>query len=57
MQQVVELDAYTNVQCEQTFQGSTNYNINDYLTEGVMCAANGTAGGKDSCRVSVRLAG
>ena len=51
----VDLDAYDNVECQRTFQTSTLYDINSYLTEGVMCAANGTTGGQDSCRVSLNL--
>lgn len=51
--QEVDLDVYNNTECQQTFQASTLYDINLYLTEGVMCAANGTTGGQDSCRVSI----
>ena len=55
MLQEVDLDAYDNVECQRTFQTSTLYDIRNYLTEGVMCAANGTTGGQDSCRVSLKL--
>ncbi|PVD21398.1 hypothetical protein C0Q70_19571 [Pomacea canaliculata] len=45
-----EIQTYTAETCLQTFQATTPYNISIYLTPGVICAANGTAGGKDACR-------
>ncbi|XP_070194155.1 SCO-spondin-like isoform X2 [Littorina saxatilis] len=48
--QEVELDVYDNVVCVDTFQSTTLYDITRYVTKGVMCAANGTSGGQDSCR-------
>ncbi|KAK7478366.1 hypothetical protein BaRGS_00030370, partial [Batillaria attramentaria] len=46
----VSLRAYTKAECLNTFQSTTSYDINTYLHDGVMCAANGVMGGKDSCR-------
>ncbi|XP_076470391.1 brain-specific serine protease 4-like isoform X2 [Babylonia areolata] len=48
--QHVQLKVYDYRACKETFDPTTNYNISLFLMEGVMCAANGTAGGKDSCR-------
>ncbi|XP_025116097.1 trypsin-1-like [Pomacea canaliculata] len=44
------IQTYTADACLQTFQATTPYDISIYLTPGVICAANGTAGGKDACR-------
>ncbi|XP_070211602.1 serine proteinase stubble-like isoform X2 [Littorina saxatilis] len=50
--QEVTLWAYNSSQCRLTFPDFKSYNNNSidyYLTEGVMCAANGTHGGQDAC--------
>ncbi|XP_076449504.1 serine protease 33-like [Babylonia areolata] len=47
----VDLMTYNHTQCEAVFQRTTPiYNISSYLSPGVLCAANGTSGGMDSCR-------
>ncbi|KAL8616330.1 hypothetical protein ACOMHN_056273 [Nucella lapillus] len=48
--QHVELKVYDYQTCRRVFDRTTPYNINLFVMNGVMCAANGTSGGKDSCR-------
>ncbi|KAK7482045.1 hypothetical protein BaRGS_00026737, partial [Batillaria attramentaria] len=51
----VTMQAYNHTHCSRTFstlfRRETGDDINRYLNSGVMCAANFTVGGKDTCQV------
>ena len=47
----VEMQAYTNERCLQTFSNTASSSLPDYVNENALCAANGLLGGRDACTV------